>query len=337
MCHNDRGPVAQFAARGCSGCHQDPHKQQLGRECTNCHDERTWRPQGQIAMHNQTRMPLIGAHTSVACWRCHPGAQVGNFVGASPKCEHCHQQDLARASSPDHVASGFTQDCQRCHRPFGWQPAQFAHPATFPLTLGHSGRRCSECHRTPGTFTGLSTACASCHMTEYQHTTVIPHATAGISTDCVQCHNTATWTNARYPHATTFPLTNGHNISCTRCHTTPGVFTGLSTACSSCHLQAWQATTSPAHPAYGFAQTCADCHTTVAWRPANWTHRFPRTGGHNVSCDQCHDNPANRQAWSCIDCHEHSQTAMAKQHQGRSGYSWTSAACLGCHPNGRGG
>ena len=408
LCHNDRGPTQQFAAQGCSGCHQDPHRAQLGRDCSSCHDERTWRPQGQIARHQMTRMPLTGAHSAIACFRCHPGAQVGNFAGASPRCEDCHGSLALQVTAPDHVASGFTRDCQRCHRPISWLPAQFAHSAAFPLTLGHGNRRCAECHTTPGTYTGLSTDCASCHITDYNNTTVVPHAAAGIpttctqchntarwlganfphsaafpltnghriacnrchttpavftgldtacvschqteynnttviphaaanfSTDCTQCHTTTTWRNANYPHTTTFPLTGGHAISCSLCHTTPGVFAGLNPNCFSCHQTDYNNSTDPAHASYQFPQTCRDCHTTTAWRPANWTHRFPRTGNHNVACTECHTNPSNRAAFSCIDCHEHNQSSMDSKHRNRQGYSWTSAACLNCHPNGRG-
>ncbi len=102
-CHNDRGPVSLFARRGCVGCHQDEHRGQLGSRCVQCHNESDWVPEGQIVLHNRTRFPLVGAHTAVACFRCHPGAQVGNFVRAPVRCEVCHQQDLARAKQPDHA------------------------------------------------------------------------------------------------------------------------------------------------------------------------------------------------------------------------------------------
>ena len=29
-CHNDRGPVSVYVARGCGGCHVDPHRGRLG-------------------------------------------------------------------------------------------------------------------------------------------------------------------------------------------------------------------------------------------------------------------------------------------------------------------
>jgi hypothetical protein len=40
--------------------------------------------------------------------------------------------------------------------------------------------------------------------------------------------------------------------------------------------------------------------------------------------------------FTCLVCHEHSQASMDSKHRGRSGYSYSSVACLGCHPNGRG-
>ena len=74
MCHNDRGPAEVFAAHGCGGCHQDPHRATLGQICSDCHDEQAWPPKNAIAKHNQTRFPLTGAHASAACFACHPGA-----------------------------------------------------------------------------------------------------------------------------------------------------------------------------------------------------------------------------------------------------------------------
>ncbi len=38
--------------------------------------------------------------------------------------------------------------------------------------------------------------------------------------------------------------------------------------------------------------------------------------------------------FSCIDCHEHEQTQTDDDHDEENGYSYTSAACLACHPDG---
>jgi hypothetical protein len=333
-CHNDRGPVQQFAAKGCAGCHEDVHRGQLGRQCKDCHDEQTWRPSEQIAKHDRTRFPLVGAHVAVACFRCHPGAQVGNFSGASSACEHCHAQDVARSQTFDHRAQGFDQDCQQCHRPIAWLPAAFAHPASFPLTGSHGGRRCNDCH-TPATWQGLSTQCVSCHQDDYAGTTDPPHQSAGFATTCEQCHSTLGWSPAAFQHSASFPLSGGHaGRRCTDCHA-GGVWAGLPTTCISCHLDAWQRTTSPNHAAAKFPTECQQCHTTNGWRPATFDHSFPISGPHRLSCIECHRTPNQFQVYSCTHCHEHSQGEMAGEHEEVSGYTWESTACVRCHPNGR--
>lgn len=94
-CHNDRGPVVSFAARGCGGCHPDPHTSSLGLDCERCHEQINWRPTGLIAEHARTRFPLFGAHAVAPCESCHPGAAAGQFRGAPVECDLCHRADLA--------------------------------------------------------------------------------------------------------------------------------------------------------------------------------------------------------------------------------------------------
>lgn len=123
-CHNDRGPVAVFEARGCAGCHEDVHDGQLGADCITCHTQQTWQPFGQYAMHDHTRFPLIGVHASTACHRCHAGAEVGRFVPTDTECVTCHTRDLARATNPNHVGLGWVDRCDRCHLPRTWEQAE---------------------------------------------------------------------------------------------------------------------------------------------------------------------------------------------------------------------
>ena len=122
-CHNDRGPVATFQQRGCVGCHEDIHFGQLGPNCTDCHQEQTWQPGGMIELHNRTRFPLVGIHAITACYRCHPGAEVGKFVPTDTECLTCHYEDFARANNPNHAALGWVRDCHRCHMPLDWNEA----------------------------------------------------------------------------------------------------------------------------------------------------------------------------------------------------------------------
>jgi len=123
-CHNDRGPVAVFNARGCAGCHEDIHKGTLGPDCKDCHTQQTWLPYGQYEQHLKTRFPLIGVHAATACYRCHPGAEVGVFVPTDVECVTCHQSDLARATNPNPFALGWTDRCNRCHLPRTWEQAE---------------------------------------------------------------------------------------------------------------------------------------------------------------------------------------------------------------------
>jgi hypothetical protein len=118
-CHNNRGPVQRFAARGCAGCHVNPHQSAFGMNCADCHDKTSWIIKNAREIHRNTRFPLTGAHVAVSCFRCHEGAPVGNFKGEVASCESCHQEALANAPS-FHIPAGLTHDCQRCHVPFTW-------------------------------------------------------------------------------------------------------------------------------------------------------------------------------------------------------------------------
>ena len=59
-CHNDRGPIHVYTARGCGGCHVEPHKGNLGLDCTDCHNQDIWEPTGLIAEHAHT-LEIFGA------------------------------------------------------------------------------------------------------------------------------------------------------------------------------------------------------------------------------------------------------------------------------------
>lgn len=331
-CHNDRGPVQRYAARGCAGCHEDPHQGRLGRDCLVCHEERDWEPRAQDERHARSRFPLIGAHSGVACFRCHPGAEVGNFQRADTRCESCHQDDLARATSPNHIAQGWIRDCQRCHAPTAWTGASFNH-SIFPLTGAHTSAACTACHGN-GVYRGTPRDCASCHIAEYNATTDPNHVTAGFPTSCEQCHNTSAWEGARFGH-TTFPLTGAHAaVTCSACHQN-GVYRGTPQNCASCHIARYNATTNPNHATAGFPTSCEQCHGTSTWQGAVFNHPFPIQGPHNVACAVCHTVPGNSKVFTCIVCHEHNQTEMNQKHSQVSGYSYNSNACYTCHPNGR--
>ncbi|MFO1054829.1 MAG: cytochrome c3 family protein [Planctomycetota bacterium] len=333
-CHNDRGPVKDFASRGCAGCHVDPHRTQLGVNCRSCHDERTWVPIGQVAKHASTRFPLVGSHASVGCFACHPGAEVGNFEGLDPQCETCHTKDLPRATNPDHRTLGWTTDCQRCHVPIDFQRARFDHPASFPLSGGHSGIRCATCHGDNSVFTGLSTACTSCHQDEFDRTTDPNHVGAVFSSDCLQCHSITTWNNTHYVHPGSFALTGGHaGRRCSACHGTSGTYTSLDTNCVSCHQADYDRVTDPNHVTAGFPQDCTQCHTTTRWSGARFDHpaSFPLTGGHSGHrCADCHGTSGVYTGLdtACVSCHRADFDGTRDPNHQTAGFS---TDCTQCH------
>jgi hypothetical protein len=258
MCHNDRGPVQQFAEKGCSGCHSDPHLGRLGRECAACHGERSWYPREVILLHDRTRFPLVGPHAAAACFRCHPGAQVGNFAGAYAECSYCHQDDFARATNPNHQLLGFAQDCARCHLPLDWKPARFDHPATFPLANGHAARLCVECHTTPNSFVGLSPDCVACHADEHAATRNPSHAAVGFGTDCMTCHDTVTWGRSIWQHATPIDRGRHSGFDCRDCHTNPAQFVQFS--CIHCHDHRQSRMADKHDDVPGYAWSSPDCY-----------------------------------------------------------------------------
>ena len=330
-CHNDRGPVAMFAQMGCVGCHQDVHRGKLGKGCEDCHGQENWSPKEQVARHARTRFPLVGAHAATTCWRCHPGAQVGNYYRADTRCESCHQESLARATSPDHQMEGWTHDCQQCHVPTTWAGAGFNH-SWFPLTGAHASQPCIQCH-VGGVYHGTPSACVGCHQADYNGTTNPNHAAAGFPVTCQTCHNTTTWGGAGFIHSW-FPLTGAHATTpCAQCHV-GGVYQGTPTACVGCHQADYSGTTNPNHAAAGFPVTCQTCHSTTSWAGATFNHSFPITSGPHAGhpCSACHANPSDFHVFSCTTCHQQAQTNS--HHQGVNGYSYNSQACLSCHPHG---
>ncbi|MCP4452292.1 MAG: hypothetical protein GY809_12585, partial [Planctomycetes bacterium] len=196
-CHNDRGPIQVYLARGCGGCHPDPHASSMGLECERCHSQDVWEPTGLIAEHAVTRFPLMGSHAITPCESCHAGAPAGQFMGAATQCDLCHQEALARAVDPDHAGNGWVVDCQRCHTPIDWTGANIQHDF-FALSGGHGGLDCSECH-TSDLFTGLSSDCYTCHSADYLGAQ--DHDSLSLSHDCTECHSTAAWTPASFDHA----------------------------------------------------------------------------------------------------------------------------------------
>jgi NMD protein affecting ribosome stability and mRNA decay len=231
------------------------------QNCQLCHTTADWT--SATFNHNTTRFPLTGAHATTTCAQCHAS---GQYATLSTACFSCHLKDYQGATDPNHVAASFPQDCSQCHTTIDWNGATFNHTTqtTFPLTGKHATTTCAQCHAS-GVYKGLSAACSSCHVKDYQAANNPNHVAAGFPQDCQLCHTTTDWSGATFNHntQTAFPLTGKHaTTTCLQCHSS-GVYQGLSAACASCHVKDYQTTNNPNHVAAGFPQDCQLCHTTT--------------------------------------------------------------------------
>ncbi len=329
-CH--RTLVFNQVGTACADCHKDAHRGEMGFQCDACHTPTTWTNQREMfQVHDRTRFPLFASHARLDCTACHRNQQPYEYKNTPAECGNCHLPTYLGTTSPNHVQAGFSRRCEDCHLVTSpsWHTAVFSHPASFPLEGGHAGLTCSRCH-SGGTYTGLSTACVSCHQKDYAATTNPNHTAGRFPTTCESCHTITSWRPAKFDHGQTgFPLTGAHaQVSCDRCHP-GGRYTGTPTDCYSCHQADYNGTTNPNHRASGFPTQCQTCHTTTAWRPATFDHnktRFPLTGAHTrVACAQCH--PGGRYTGTPTDCYSCHRKDYPSDHprEGRG------TQCQQCH------
>ncbi|MGA7792866.1 MAG: hypothetical protein WCA19_07500 [Candidatus Acidiferrales bacterium] len=314
--------------------------------CENCHTNTSWVPIRAIPEfnHDSTRYPLRGMHEKVSCTGCHTKPV---FTDVGKNCANCHA-DIHRAQ--------FGANCAQCHTVLGWRvsvQSMEQHFNRFPLLGAHAVVECQECHTNAavGNYLGLSTACSSCHLTDWQQTTNPAHPSAGTAfaaANCTSCHSFDNWLNAKFDHSSTgFLLTNGHaNVACALCHINNNYnLTTAPTDCgnSGCHLSTWQQTNNPVHPSAGAAfaaANCSTCHTTVSWTTATFDHSttgFLLTSGHaNVACNLCHINNNYNLTIAPTDC-GNSQCHLTTWQQtnnpvhSTSGSAFAAANCATCH------
>ena len=124
------------------------------------------------------------------------------------------------------------------------------------------------------------------------------------------------------------------------------------TDCVTCHAQ--PALTDPSPPPActltdhaTYPTTCANCHGTTAWCPADAMHtKFSLTRASHAGwdCADCHlaityAPPAvtDPTAIACTNCHWHDRARVDPFHVGKGGYTYGPATCLApaCHGGGR--
>jgi len=330
----------------CIACHQTDYETALdpnhavsnfSQNCIDCHTtDPDWMP-AKFAQHDALYFPIYsGEHKGEwdQCADCH--TDPSNYAVFS--CTVCH----TNPETDNHHGgiSGYSYNspaCLACH-PTGDKNGSFDHNKTqFPLKGAHGTVDCKQCHISG--YAGTPTACVSCHLADYNQTTDPNHAASQFPQDCALCHTESGWTPAMFDHnLTKFPLKGAHvTTACVECHASG--YSGTPTDCASCHLADYNQTNSPQHSSVGFPTTCADCHTETGWTPATFDHddmQFPIYSGKHKDkwdqCSDCHTSAGNYAVFSCTTCH--TKTKTDDDHDGVNNYSYSSPACLACHPDG---
>jgi len=228
----------QFAT--CTNCHTDPHHNQFGQTCTQCHNVESFHVLNgnQTFDHSKTRFRLEDKHKQVACKKCHIN-RVTDPV-RHDKCMDCHKdfhegQFLVRDLKPE---------CSKCHTTKGFTETSFTfelhNNGPFRLEGGHVTAKCAGCHKKKDkwSFRNIGKVCVDCHKNIHE-TFLDPKFYPGNT--CENCHEVSKWKNVKFDHSKTkFPLSEAHaKKDCRVCHFRKGPdstetqkFTGLPVVCA---------------------------------------------------------------------------------------------------------
>ena len=280
----------------CTSCHKDPHQNQFGQNCRQCHNETSFKTVTKGLNnfdHNKTNFKLEEKHLNVSCTQCHKKSYSDPLK--HDRCSDCHSD----YHNGQFAKNGTSPDCSHCHSVKGFTNFSFTvtqhNAAAFPLRGSHNAVPCFECHRKQEkwSFRNIGSECSDCHN-DIHKTYIQPKYYP--ESDCRVCHNENSWSEVSFDHTKTgFGLTGAHlKQACRSCHMKPGPsvrvqqkFSGLSSSCTNCHKDNH----------YGQfdkngSTNCTDCHGTENWKAVGFDHNktdFKLDGKHtNVPCAKCH-------------------------------------------------
>jgi len=333
----------------CNSCHTDIHEQTVGNDCARCHTPNSWMVTNITRLHQHSRFPLVGPHTTADCRECHknlipsnPSASTASLLRFDPlgiECYDCHKDNYLATTKPNHSASNYSTNCTDCHNmnSFAWEGAGINHNF-FPLTGGHQIDDCKKCH-TSGSYSKIPSECVSCHQPDYNSALNPNHKALNFSTICNDCHSlTPGWKPASYADhdAGSFPIYSGKHKgewnSCSDCHTNPGNYSQFS--CTNCHEHSNKGEVDNKHDGVnGYAYNsiaCYGCHPTGSGGGTfdHAANGFPLTNGHaSVDCAKCHTNGFVGTSNACASCHTNNYTQTSNPNHTAAGISNDCATC----------
>ena len=259
------------------------------------------------------------AETGKECARCHAAPWSGETMAG--RCFACHkdiQQDIADAATLHgaFLAQNIAYTCHDCHTehtgPGGeltlFDPVSFPHAATGFDLAGHAFLEenipftCTDCHTTSLTRFDPQ-VCTECHRSLDAAYTAAHLLDFGA--DCLACHDGLDRYGDFDHTLTDFALSGAHQeATCSGCHMNARTVAELQNTpavCEACHLD------EDAH-AGKFGVQCGVCHTSTAWKPAEFDHSladFKLEGKHaQVACEDCHTDGYTGTPQDCFACHQ---------------------------------
>ena len=235
----------------------------------------------------------------------------------------------------------FKLECTSCHTTESWlkiKAGGYDHnKSKFPLIGQHKSVNCRSCHVSL-VFTEAKKNCYQCHTDVHQGTT---------GKECDRCHTNKSWivNNTKSLHERAgFPLRGSHQtLDCNRCHSAKStlIFHNIKTDCYDCHKDKYFATAGKPfdHKVLGFDTECVRCHSNagVDWNTIGkgFDHSFfPKTGAHNVSCNNCHNGGDFRKKLSSncnnAQCHSSQNESANVIFPAHSGV-FKKHTCTDCH------
>ena len=347
-CHQARNQqglkIYLGADRQCEQCHAKDHRHgerfaAFGRpapRCGTCHPPTGWTTSAFDHAAN-TKFPLTGMHSVIACRRCHRGNGPADFEDLSrqARCKECHAHRKVHADDAHPDGKFTTEQCLNCHPvghvppPSGGAILRIYHgpSSSFPLVKAHKNVPCEDCHqgrtaKGKTSFEAESRECgARCHVD------ILHKGTLGAR--CTACHVSGTWDALAFDHdVDAFPdgirgyplLGEDRSHTCDACHGTERRFKGTPRACSAagCHAD------DDAHRGQ-LGDKCERCHAETGDNrfDHNAMSAFRLDGAHlQVRCADCHPSVTFKpRPRTCAGCHP--EPAV---HRGQH-----AAACERCH------